>query len=176
TYATDPTPARHVKGGLAMMQAFDPTNPKYNYKATGFLAVVLTCSTEVNNAAGLCMFMSLSGAAPEAQAQLVEAVTGWSFKGQDQLYAGMRSIGMRQSFNVREGLKPADFAIPPRSVGHPPQQQGPVAGVDIDDRLLAQNFFDAFGWDVETGKPTLGSLKMLGLNDVARDLYGAAAE
>jgi len=176
TYATDPTPARHVKGGLAMMQAFDPSSPKYNYKATGFLDVVLTCSTEVNNAAGLCMFLALSGAAPETQAEIVEAVTGWSFKGQDQLYSGMRSIDMRQAFNVREGLKPADFVIPPRSVGEPPQQQGPVAGVTLDHRLLDRNFFDAFGWDEETGKPTLGSLQMLGLVDVAKDLYGQAAE
>lgn len=175
TYATDPTPARHVKGSLAMLQMFDPSFPKYNYKGTGFLDVLLTCSTEVNNASGLCMFLSLSGAAPETQADLVEAVTGWSFKGQNQLYSGMRSIDMRQAFNVREGLKPADFVIPPRSVGHPPQQQGPNAGVDIDDKLLAQNFFDMIGWDRETGKPTLGSLKMLGLVDVARDLYGQAA-
>jgi len=36
--------------------------------------------------------------------------------------------------------------------------------------------YTAVGWDEETGKPTLGSLQMLGLVDVARDLYGQAAE
>lgn len=175
TYATDPTPARHVKGSLAMLQAFDPSQPKYNYKGTGFLDIVLTASQEVNNASGLCMFLSLSGAAPETQADMVEAVTGWSFKGQNQLYAGMRSIDMRQAFNVREGLTPADFVIPPRSVGHPAPKEGPTAGVDIDTKLLAQNFYDMIGWDENTGKPTLGSLMMLGLIDVAKDIYGQSA-
>jgi aldehyde:ferredoxin oxidoreductase len=175
TYETDPTPARHVKGGLAMMQMFGPPEAKYVYDRTGFLDVLLTCNTEVNNAAGLCMFLGLSGAPPEAQAEMIEAVTGEPFKGQDQLNAGMRSIDMRQAFNLREGLKPRDFVIPPRAVGKPAQQQGPVANVTIDNELLRSNLFTMLGWDRETGRPSLGALKALGLDDVAKDLYGEVA-
>jgi aldehyde:ferredoxin oxidoreductase len=173
TYQFDPTPARHVKGGLGMMQGMMPAG-KYSYQATGFLDVVLTCGTEVTNASGLCMF-NMVGAPQDAQPEAIAAVTGWRFKGQDQITAGLRSLDMRQAFNLREGLKPADFVLTPRPIGQPPQKEGPVAGVSIDVDQLGANLFAMVGWDRETGKPTLGSLKKLGLDDVARDLYGDKA-
>jgi aldehyde:ferredoxin oxidoreductase len=172
TYQFDPTPARHVKGGLGLMQMQDTSGAKYNYRATGFLDVLMTCNQEVMNAAGLCMFMQFA-APPEAQAEFIEAVTGWNFKGQDQIAAGLRILNLRHAFNLREDLRPTDFALPPRAVGKPPQKKGPLAGVTVDSEMLGRNFFAMVGWDWETGKPTLGSLQKLGgLDDVIRDLYG----
>lgn len=172
TYQYDPTPARHVKGGTGMLQMSDPRPTKYNYKGTGFMDLSVTAMIEVLNAAGLCLF-GMFAAPPESQPAFIEAATGWTFKGQDQLNAGIRIMCMKQAFNLREGLEPADFVIPPRSVGEPPQTAGPLAGITIDHKTLAKNFFNTIGWDVETGKPHQGVLEKLGgMDDVVEDLYG----
>jgi aldehyde:ferredoxin oxidoreductase len=171
TYAGDPTPARHNKGGLGSMHMFDTSRAKYNYKGTGPQDVIETCWHEASNASGLCLLWELSGAPSETQMEIIEAVTGWSFKAEDQLNFGLRSVTIKQAFNVREGLKPADFAMPSRAVGEPPLQEGPLAGIIVDYKLLRQNFFEKIGWDMESGKPTLELLMKLGLHDVAKDLY-----
>jgi aldehyde:ferredoxin oxidoreductase len=172
TYQYDPTPGRHVKGGLGLAQMGGAIGDKYNYKATGYLDVILTASQEINNCGGFCMFMSLV-APPEAQNEYIEAVTGMSFKGQDSLITGLRILNLRHAFNLREGLKPADFTISQRAVGKPPLIAGPTAGVTVDNEQLGENFFAFVGWDMETGKPTLDSLKKLGcLDELIIDLYG----
>jgi len=82
-------------------------------------------------------------------------------------------MGMRHAFNLREGFRPADFMLPKRAVGDPPQQAGPNTGVTIDNETLARNFFTVMEWDLETGKPSRESLEALGgMEDVIRDLYG----
>ena len=56
TYQHDPTPARHVKGGMGMMQMMMPPEAKYNYEGTGPMDVGATCGTEIKNVSGLCVF------------------------------------------------------------------------------------------------------------------------
>jgi len=171
TYQYDATPARHVKGGAGLMQIMDPTSAKYNYEGTGFLDVMVTSNIEMINICGLCLFGMYAGV-EGVQMQLMEAVTGWSFKSQDQMQAAMRVMNMKQAFNLREGLTPADFSVPARIVGKPPQEAGPVAGVTVDNDRLADNFFAAMGWDRETGKPSRRMLELMGgMDDVIEDLY-----
>jgi aldehyde:ferredoxin oxidoreductase len=154
------------------MQIQDPSPAKYNPEGSGFLDVMVTSNIEMINIAGMCLFGMYSGA-QGVQMQLMEAVTGWSFKPQDQMNAAMRVMNIKQAFNLREGLTPADFAPPPRSVGEPPLEVGPLAGAVIDHKRLGENFFAAMGWDAETGKPSRRMLEMMGgMDDVVKDLYG----
>ncbi len=172
TYQFDPTPGRHVKGGLGGMQLLMPSPAKYIPEGTGFLDVLLTTGSEVESSAGLCMFSGFLGMQNLAQ-RLIEAVTGWNFKGQDVLRTGARILNMRHVFNLREGFTPKDFVIPPRAIGVPPLQAGPTAGITINAQRLAENFFHFIGWDMETGKPSKYSLEHLGsMDDVIKDLYG----
>ncbi len=170
TYQYDPTPGRHVKGGVAMAQMFGMIG-KYDYDTTGYLDVKMTANQELINAAGFCMFMSLAGAEQGIENQYIEAITGRSFKPQDQDTVGMRILNMRQAFNLREGITPKDLTITKRALGQPPQKEGPVAGVEIDDVKLKNNFFSFIGWDLETGKPSKGTLEKLGLDFLIKDLY-----
>lgn len=170
TYQFDPTPGRHVKGGLGgaqMMGAID----KYNYDETGYLDVKMTAGQEIINAAGFCMFMSLAGAEEGIEDKYIEAITGRSFTSEDHDITGMRILNMRHAFNLREGITPKDLTISKRALGQPPQKEGPVAGVEIDDKKLRDNFFSFMEWDVETGKPSKSSLKKLGLDFLIKDLY-----
>lgn len=172
TYQYDPSPARHVKGGLGMVQTNDKTRAKYDASNTGSGDVKLTSRTEVLNVAGLCLFSNFTGVKNMAPS-MIEAVTGWSFGAQDETAAGMRIINMRHTFNLREGQKPSHFVSPPRSVGEPAQEEGPLKGVTVDHKALARNFFAAMEWDEATGKPSLKSLQALGgMDDVIKNLYG----
>jgi aldehyde:ferredoxin oxidoreductase len=172
TYQYDATPARHVKGGAGLVQMMDPNPSKYNPEGTGFLDVMVTANIEMINIAGMCLFGMYTGA-EGVQIQLMEAVTGWSFKSQDQMRAAMRVMNMKHAFNLREGLTPADFEVPARIVGKPAQEAGPLAGVTVDNERLGDNFFAAMGWDRETGKPSRRMLELMGgMDDVIEDLYG----
>ncbi|ETA81848.1 aldehyde ferredoxin oxidoreductase family protein [Youngiibacter fragilis] len=171
TYKFDPTPGRHVKGGLGLAQASGvPLGDKYDYRTTGFLDVTLTTGQEINNAAGFCLFLMFSGV-QGAEAEYLEAITGNSFKSQDQMATGLRILDLRHSFNLREGKRLSDMTITNRGVGKPPQTVGPLAGVDIDVDRLAANFFAFAGWDSETGIPSKRSYENLGLDFVAKDFY-----
>ena len=57
TYKYDPTPGRHVKGGLGSVQMIGAEErDKYDYRNTGDMDLKLTASTEVMNASSLCYF------------------------------------------------------------------------------------------------------------------------
>lgn len=172
TYQTDPTPARHVKGGLGIPDFRSPNEVKYSYDGRGELDATITCHTEVMNASGSCLFGGFSmpqGTVP----RLLAAATGWDLTEEDVLRMGKRIMNMRHVFNLREGQKPADGALPGRCVGEPPLKDGPLNGVTIDCRKLAAGFFEGMGWDKETTIPTRESLKDLGgMDDVMRELYG----
>ncbi len=172
TYQSDPTPARHVKGGLGLIQMGNPDPIKYDYSGTGAADLLHTTMTEVSNSTGLCMFGELVGA-EDASSKLLRAVTGWDFADEDRKKTGMRILNMRHAFDLREGLQPSDYVLPPRSVGEPAQADGPLAGVTIDHRLLGRNFFAEMQWDEVTGKPSRKSLEdQGGMEDVIKNLYG----
>ena len=166
TYAMDPTPARHVKGGLGLGQMLKGGDEKYHYEGTGPDDVKEVAFKEVMNASGLCMFNDLSGV-EDMWGKLLEPVTGWDFGLEEQMRTGMRIFHMRHAFNVREGWKPADNQLPNRCVGAPPMENGPLKGVTIDHKKLISNFFKAADIDENTGLPSKVSLERIGGLEVA---------
>jgi aldehyde:ferredoxin oxidoreductase len=171
TYQFDPTPGRHVKGSIALVQmAMGPE--KYLPEDTGFFETALVSGTEMQNCLGLCMFSMFTGV-QTMNYTMLEAVTGWPFKAIDQLRTGMRILNMRHVFNLREGIKPADADIAPRAIGTTPLTAGPLAGAKVNAKRIGENFFHWMGWDLETGKPSRRMLELFGgMDDVVQDLYG----
>jgi aldehyde:ferredoxin oxidoreductase len=171
TYQYDPTPGRHVKGGLGGRQTRDPNPDKYKTENTGPAEVMSVTMWEVLQVSGICLFhlFVIPGIAPK----MLTAVTGWDFDKETQKALMLRVMNMRHVFNLREGQIPADFVMPARSVGKPPQEVGPLKGITIDNEALAKNFFAAMDWDFTSGKPSKASLEAVGgMDDVIDDLYG----
>jgi len=128
-------------------------------------------------ATGICSFGGFLGRGGEGVPQLtdfINAITGWSITTSDMRVIGDRIATMRQAFNVRDGLKPSDFTYPDRVLGKPPLKSGPLAGVTIEKQvnLQVEEYFKSMDWDLKTGKPLRKKLIELGLEDVARDLWG----
>ena len=99
------------------------------------------------------------------------AVTGWNLSTADMLKSGARIQNMRQCFNWREGIRAADIKLPDRMAGHPPQADGPVAGITIDIENLAREYRQAMGWDPDTGQPDEATLEEHGLAELVK-AYG----
>jgi aldehyde:ferredoxin oxidoreductase len=170
TYATDPTPARHVKGGLGIQHMQTPDPSKYNVEGSGEPDLRATAAQEIINTAGLCLFKDFTGVQNIAW-KLIPPVTGWVFGKEEEMNAGLRIYNMRHAFNLREGMKPTDSQLPKRSVGEPPQNEGPLKGITVDHKGFIRNFFKAIGWDETTGKPSRSSLEKLGgMEDVIKSL------
>ena len=101
----------------------------------------------------------------------MHTVTGWDVTTDELLKTGERIANLRQAFNVREGLNPLQFKVPDRVLGIPPQKEGPLAGITIDEGTLDKEYLAAMDWDLNTAKPSKKKLQELGLEDVARELW-----
>ena len=164
TYQIDPTPGRHVKGGLMMAQLFGPAEDKYNYEGTGEADAKATSAMEITNAAGLCMFLSLVSPL-EIQNEYVEAVTGIPFGAEEAYKAGIRVYAIRQAFNVREGIRLTDMDMSDRAIGKPPLKEGPLAGIEVDRDKLIDNFLKTLDMDPVTGEFSQTMQEKIGLKD-----------
>jgi len=177
-YAAGATPGRHTLAGLGWFEWGStlrgveiPDMDKYDVHGKGELNTNLLNLWHAVYATGVCLFvfMKLDVAVwPE----MIRAVTGWDYSWDEFLETGARIAALRQAFNVREGLPVAESIISGRAIGHPPQQSGPLEGVSIDVEVQRREFYQARGWDAETGRPLKETLVALGLQDAADDLWG----
>jgi aldehyde:ferredoxin oxidoreductase len=171
-YGGNPTPARHTQGGEGplpegALPQYDPTT----LKGRGEPHKVGMGVTSAYNAAGICMIVIGDGYMHFDQ--LVEAfrvITGWDITKEELVKTGWRIETMKQSFNVREGMK-TPWKYPDRMLGIPPKKVGPRAGATIDEAELCKEYYEAIGWDTKTGKPSKKALLELGLDDVAKVLW-----
>jgi aldehyde:ferredoxin oxidoreductase len=117
---------------------------------------------QVGASAGICLMpMMFFGNYPLVD--FLNAATGWDLDVAEVLTTGARIQTLRQSFNVREGIRPSDVRLPDRMLGRPPQADGPVAGVTIDVDSLAHEYRQAMGWNPDSSIPDKKTLEKLGL-------------
>lgn len=83
---------------------------------------------------------------------------------------GERSWNLKRAINNRLGLTRSNDKLPKALLT--PLPDGGSAGFapDIDEMLSA--YYQRRGWDEVTGKPTREKLTELGMDEVARDLWG----
>ena len=99
------------------------------------------------------------------------AVTGWEFDMAECLLAGERIEVMRHAFNLREGHNPLDTRIAGRAMGHPPLEEGPMAGVTVDVDKLRSAYLETMDWDPSTAAPSRKRLEALDLADLVDQLH-----
>jgi len=172
TYKMDATPGRHTQGHEDMPPLTEswPRHDKYAWTGKGQLHKQCTELVHVVNAAGVCLFAYLAydwQFVPD----FLSAATGWPIDTAECHVIGERIANIRHAFNLREGLNPIRFELPPRVTGDPPQTQGNLRGITVDVDTQVREYCEAMGWDPETARPREARLRTLGLDEVARDLY-----
>ncbi len=175
-FVCDPTPGRHTAAPMARLDAGSATIApyselefsgfeKYEYKSKGPASAVSSNYAQIGNCAGVCLFPTIFfGFFPLID--FLNAVTGWDMGMDEALKTGARVQALRKCFNVREGITAADQKLPPRMIGDPPKDEGPLQGVTIDMETLAREYHKAMGWDAETGNPAEDTVEALGLKDL----------
>lgn len=173
TYRLDPTPARHTQGseGYIIPESPMPTFDKKSFSGRGEAHKITSNLHHIMNSAGMCLFVYMCLPTANAIPELMKAVTGWDVTMDELLKTGERISNLRQAFNIREGLNPLQFKVPDRVLGRPPQKEGPLAGVTVDEDTMAKEYLAAMDWDPRTAKPGKKKLQELGLEDVAKDLW-----
>ena len=102
---------------------------------------------------------------------MVGAVTGWDFTNEEALQIGRRVALLMKVFNVRHEIG-ADMDMPSPRLGSK-QIDGPVKAKSILTNWpeIRRFYYNALGWDQETGKPLPETLKSLGLEHVIADIW-----
>ena len=95
------------------------------------------------------------------------AVLDWTIE--EMMKSGERGWNLKRAINNRMGLTAANDKLPKALLE--PFPDGGSAGFvpDLEGMLFA--YYEARGWDLETGKPTKEKLLELGLDDIAKDLW-----
>jgi aldehyde:ferredoxin oxidoreductase len=123
--------------------------------------------TAVDDSLVLCRFTSERGFGlyvEEPYARMVRAVTGWDMTVEELERVGERVVNLERLFNVREGVRRRDDALPWR-VMHEPIPDGPSSGMHCPPAELStmlDRYYALRGWDPD-GVPTRERLGALGL-------------
>ena len=176
SYRLDPTPGRHFTGSELSDAPAHPSGllPRFDHRSFAGRGVARKIGSNFHHAvvcAGTCLFVYWAFPSINPIAEFMSAVTGWDITTDELLKTGERISNLRQAFNVREGLNPLQFKVPDRVLGRPPQKEGPLAGVTIDEDTLDREYLAAMDWDLKTAKPSKKKLQELGLEDVAQELW-----
>jgi aldehyde:ferredoxin oxidoreductase len=176
TYASEASPGKHTRGGTqfiesgmaprhvvellgvpAKMEKYDPTDKgKHHARLAGWQHLI--------NTAGACLFAA--DGLNFRFIDLMKAITGWDLNVDNLVQTGQRIATMLHAFNLREGFKPADFTIPPRVCGNPPLTAGSLKDVTIDFEELKRQYYEAMGYDAQTGNIRKETAENLGLRDI----------
>ncbi|GAG25805.1 unnamed protein product, partial [marine sediment metagenome] len=108
-----------------------------------------------------CFF---SNPPPLYMAELIRNLIGMDFDLEQTKLLGERIFNMKRLFNIKMGLSSKNDNIPKMLLN--PTKEGAVRGKSPDFEKLKNHYYQIRDWDPITGKPNLGKLKDLGLNDL----------
>ena len=121
----------------------------------------------IDNAVVMCIFANVE---PKEKAALINAACGLYWSVDDMMKFGERSWNLKRAINNRMGLTRANDKLPKALLT--PYPDGGSEGFVPDIKAMLIAYYEVRGWDKETGKPSREKLSELGMEDVAKDLWG----
>jgi len=180
---TSPRGGDHLTGSLFRMRpilgttevgrelAEDPeTHDVRSYKNKGMVVKWCEDITEVVDALGMCT-RPASAVSFELLTRLASSATGIDFSEKGLLEVGERIFNVLKAFNSREGLtRKDDYGSVPEKFTKEPVSGGPYNGEVLDLDTLLDEYYEARGWDLQTGLQVKEKLKELGLEHIIKEL------
>lgn len=121
----------------------------------------------VDNAAVFCIFANVEA---QQKADLINAACGYEWTVADMMTCGERGWNLKRAINNRLGLTRANDRLPKALLT--PFPDGGAAGFVPDLEGMMYAYYEARGWDFDSGKPSREKLLELGLDAAAKDLWG----
>lgn len=119
------------------------------------------------NSVLICIFAHVP---PQTHVDLLNAQLGLNWTIRDLMRVGERAWNLKRAINNRMGLTAANDRLPKALLE--PFREGGSAGFVPDLGGMLRAYYQARGWDPESGKPTKEKLLELGLEEAAKDLWG----
>jgi len=119
-----------------------------------------------DNAVVMCIFANVEA---KEKVALINAACGLDWSVDDMMKLGERSWNLKRAINNRMGLSRSNDKLPKALLI--PFSVGGSEGFVPDIEAMLASYYEARGWDAETGKPLPEKLSELGMHDVARDLW-----
>jgi len=179
--SVEPSPGKHNTGAFVYYDTFQlwrkvpslPRPPLIASKASRYRptprqaiqAAAVSSFTQLYNAAGLCLFGAYLGVGRLPLFEWLNAATGWQRTPQEYIEIGRRIQTLRQMFNIRQGIDPRQIKLSPRALGLPPLPRGANRGRSLDLEQMRHDYWQAIGWDAQTGIPTPQTLAALQLGE-----------
>jgi aldehyde:ferredoxin oxidoreductase len=139
---------------------------RLEYKGKGLVVKHFEEMAAVCDATGVCKntYNNMEVLDWDGTAELLNAATGWDLSGEEVRRIGERIVNLERLFIAREGITRADDTLPRRFLQEPlGPADSPSAGAVVELDAMLDEYYQARGWDVETGLPTSAKLKELGL-------------
>lgn len=121
----------------------------------------------VFNAMVMCIFANVP---PQTQVDLVNSACGFDWTVQDMMRCGERGWTIKRAINNRLGLTRANDKLPKGLLE--PLPNGGSAGYVPPFEEMLEAYYEARNWDKQTGKPSKEKMLELGMEEIARELWG----
>jgi len=153
------------------LQKFGLTDPntvdRWDEKGKGRMVKILQDGCIAADILSICKFYVYADLTLDHLAGMFSAATGWKIDGAGLLKIGERVINLQRLFNIREGLSREDDVLPERMKELPSfgsyQKETRCAISDYEGML--EEYYQARGWDLETGVPTPEKLRELEIDN-----------
>ncbi len=173
TYATSPRGACHNQSDYFFVD-WGHTNEKlgiryYDRHAQAEKAANVARHQDwrtIFNSAVICI---LANVEPQVVADLINAACGYEWTIDEMMKSGERGWNLKRAINNRMGLTAANDTLP--KVLLEPYKEGGANGFTPDIEGMLFGYYEARGWDLETGYPMKDKLIDLGMNDIVQDLW-----
>jgi aldehyde:ferredoxin oxidoreductase len=142
--------------------------PRQSDDGKGRIARLAQNWSHVLSSMVICYFATFT-LQPSDLADLLNTATGLLYSPEDLLLVGDRINALYRAYNYRCGIRREDDTLPARVLT--PLVEGGTNGKVPDLEYQLDEYYQERDWEPD-GKPSLRSLKALGLQDVAQDLYG----
>jgi aldehyde:ferredoxin oxidoreductase len=122
---------------------------------------------------GICIFTTRTRL--ENVCRALSAATGWYYTVDEAMTFGRRTAAINRAVALRCGLTP-DLEFPSERYGSTPTD-GPAKGQAVSAQwdAMVDTWYKEVGYDRKTGKPLPKTLKDLGLDWLAKELWGSKA-
>lgn len=140
---------------------------RWDEKGKGKITKILQDGLIMPDVLGVCKFFMYAGLTLEHYAKILSALTGWQLTGEDLLKVGERVNNLQRLFNFREGLTKKDDIIPERAIQRPlfGAYRNEERCIIKDYQGMLEEYYEARGWNLETGMPTKEKLLELELDE-----------
>jgi aldehyde:ferredoxin oxidoreductase len=139
---------------------------RLEYKGKGLVVKHFEEMAAISDSLGVCKntYNNMEILDWDDTAELLNATTGWDLIGEGVRKIGERIVNLERLFIAREGITRKDDTLPKRFLETPlPEGSGPSTGSILELDAMLDEYYQARGWDLETGLPTNEKVEELGL-------------